>query len=325
MLEGFVVAQPDMPSFAFFFNADTFDSKRQSVRTGTAVPIDYIGAADRRPMKDFRAGDELFIVGLSGNQVHLAGRMIVAGRPMSRSEAIARTGRQDFIGTALICLADPAKLETFDPDLKVPTEIARELELFNSDGEPVKADSLRRGLPDPNLFRACPTLSKASAMRLRALLGVSDTAHGLSQDLTEEVAAEADVQGVDNDRHRLEAIEIRRGQGPFRRKLLEAYAGRCVITKCRVEALLEAAHITPHAELADYRTSNGLLLRADIHTLFDLDLIAVDDYYRVHVSPLLRNSEYWTYDGRQLERFPQRMADQPDRDALKVRAQRLKR
>ena len=170
MLQAFAAAQQDMRSFAFFFNADTFDSKRQLVRSGTKVPIDHVGAADRRPMKDFSAGDELFIVGLRERQVHLAGRMIAAGRPMSRSDAIALTGRWDLVQTALICLADPARLDTFRPDLKVPADIARELELFNSSGKPVKADSLRNGQPDPNLFRACPTLSEASAMQLRALL-----------------------------------------------------------------------------------------------------------------------------------------------------------
>jgi predicted restriction endonuclease len=96
------------------------------------------------------------------------------------------------------------------------------------------------------------------------------------------------------------------------------------VTACGVEALLEAAHITPHAALTDYHVSNGLLLRSDIHTLFDEDLLAIDDRYRVRLSPALRHSEYWTYEGRQLHRLPEKSGDQPDRDALRARVARLK-
>lgn len=132
------------------------------------------------------------------------------------------------------------------------------------------------------------------------------------------------LDGIDNDEHRLRAIKTRRGQYRFRQRLLDAYSRRCVITNCSVEALLEAAHITPHAELTDYNVSNGLLLRADIHTLFDLDLITVDDFYTIKVSERLRNSEYWVYNDRRLERLPDLPREQPNRDALRRRTLGLK-
>ena len=72
------------------------------------------------------------------------------------------------------------------------------------------------------------------------------------------------------------SIIQRRGQPEFRRKLLEAYGRRCAVTGCDVEAALEACHIVPYKGPETNHTSNGLLLRADLHVLFDLGLIAFD-------------------------------------------------
>lgn len=80
------------------------------------------------------------------------------------------------------------------------------------------------------------------------------------------------------------AIKDRRGQPDFRARLLAAYGRRCCISGCRIEALLEAAHIRPHAEAPNYDTRNGLLLRADLHTLYDLHLLAVDEFGNVILS-----------------------------------------
>lgn len=76
-------------------------------------------------------------------------------------------------------------------------------------------------------------------------------------------------------------IYVRRGQPKFRKKLLEKYKNKCAITECNIEALLEAAHIVPFAKCygypqKEYDPSNGILLRADIHTLFDLNLIEIE-------------------------------------------------
>ncbi|MBE7376495.1 HNH endonuclease [Pseudomonas sp. AL-54] len=71
-------------------------------------------------------------------------------------------------------------------------------------------------------------------------------------------------------------ILTRRGQSGFRSALLRAYGCRCAISTCADVDVLEAAHIIPHSDTQDYRTANGLLLRADLHTLFDLRLISID-------------------------------------------------
>lgn len=71
-------------------------------------------------------------------------------------------------------------------------------------------------------------------------------------------------------------VAERRGQEPFRKALLNAYDGRCAVTGCdAVDAPLEAAHISPYRGPQSNHVTNGLLLRAHIHTLFDVDLVCV--------------------------------------------------
>ncbi|MBH1803124.1 HNH endonuclease [Stenotrophomonas maltophilia] len=75
--------------------------------------------------------------------------------------------------------------------------------------------------------------------------------------------------------------------------MLDAYGGCCAMTGCDATDALEAAHIVPYRNASSNAVPNGLLLRADIHTLFDLYLIGVDPYSsKLTISPSLRNSVY---------------------------------
>lgn len=69
---------------------------------------------------------------------------------------------------------------------------------------------------------------------------------------------------------------VREGQSLFRAQLLEAYRGRCAITGYDLPDALEAAHIAPYRGRQTNIISNGLLLRADIHGLFDAGVITID-------------------------------------------------
>jgi len=71
------------------------------------------------------------------------------------------------------------------------------------------------------------------------------------------------------------ALRAREGQTRFRADLLQIFEGRCIVTGCVVDALLEAAHIEPYSEAQNHRLSNGLILRTDIHTLFDKGLLGI--------------------------------------------------
>ena len=93
------------------------------------------------------------------------------------------------------------------------------------------------------------------------------------------------------------AIKTRRGQPEFRQALLSIFGGRCCITECSIEGVLEAAHIVPHSIDTNYSVTNGLLLRSDIHTLYDLNLVGIDRDGIVFVSSTLKESEYWVFHG----------------------------
>ena len=81
-------------------------------------------------------------------------------------------------------------------------------------------------------------------------------------------------------------IAVRRGQQAFRNALRKRYGDQCQITKCSVLAVLEAAHINPYRGEADHHVENGVILRADIHTLFDLDLLGIHpDSLRIELHP----------------------------------------
>ena len=119
-------------------------------------------------------------------------------------------------------------------------------------------------------------------------------------------------------RDRIDAsIARRRGQPEFRSKLLDAYRTCCVITGCDAVEALEAAHIRRYKEADLNDISNGLLLRADIHTLFDRHLLGVDpDTNKVWIGEHLRGTQYAGLEGTEVS-HPRRRKDRPDADALR--------
>lgn len=119
------------------------------------------------------------------------------------------------------------------------------------------------------------------------------------QELIDEV--QGAIGSIEDERIRaLRAVVLREGQSEFRSHLLNAYDSRCAMTGCKVVEILEAAHIKPYFGSITNRVDNGLLLRADIHTLFDKGLIWVDDGYVIRVSKRLFDSEYGALDGSKL-------------------------
>ncbi|MBX7497226.1 HNH endonuclease [Qipengyuania sp. 6B39] len=125
-----------------------------------------------------------------------------------------------------------------------------------------------------------------------------------------------DPASVEDGRKKvLASVARRQGQGAFRRALMRAYDGQCAVTGCAIEALLEAAHIHPYLGPETNHTTNGLLLRADIHTLFDLGLMAINHSNQVVVSDRLLGSDYDHLSGKSLQ-TPTDAADHPSSKAL---------
>ena len=80
----------------------------------------------------------------------------------------------------------------------------------------------------------------------------------------------------------------RLGQGAFRLTVTDAYERRCAVSGERTLPILDAAHIHPYADGGDHVPSNGLLLRTDIHRLFDLGYVTVSEDHRFEVSHRLK-------------------------------------
>ncbi|HBM8957665.1 TPA: HNH endonuclease, partial [Escherichia coli] len=76
--------------------------------------------------------------------------------------------------------------------------------------------------------------------------------------------------------------------------------GKCAVTGCSIQVLLEAAHITPYAGAWHTRAQHGLLLKTDIHTLFDRGLLWIDTELKIRISEHLAGTEYVELDGRYL-------------------------
>jgi hypothetical protein len=95
-------------------------------------------------------------------------------------------------------------------------------------------------------------------------------------------------------------VKRRQGQARFRRALMTAYRGRCAVSGCEIAPLLEAAHIHPYRGRETNAVQNGLLLRADIHTLFDLGLITISENHEIQISASLVDTEYASLRGRAL-------------------------
>lgn len=119
-------------------------------------------------------------------------------------------------------------------------------------------------------------------------------------------------------RQMFEILIRRRGHPRFRNALLEAYERKCAITNFDAADALDAAYIIPFRGRFTNHPSNGLLLRADIHTIFDLGKIAIDTRsMTVVVSDELRETNYRLLAGRPL-RFPTQPRHRPSTDALDV-------
>lgn len=72
------------------------------------------------------------------------------------------------------------------------------------------------------------------------------------------------------------AIASRIGQAQFREALFENYGRKCMITGEEIDTVIEAAHIRPYSKDHNFDVENGLLLRSDLHTLFDLGLLVIN-------------------------------------------------
>lgn len=116
-------------------------------------------------------------------------------------------------------------------------------------------------------------------------------------------------------------IRPRLGQGSFRVLVTEAYQRRCAITGEKTLPVLNASHIKPYSENGPHEVRNGLLLREDLHTLFDRGYMTVTKGFRVEVSKRIKEDygngrDYYALHGKQLLILPNNVVEQPSMEFI---------
>lgn len=130
------------------------------------------------------------------------------------------------------------------------------------------------------------------------------------------------AEAAEPDRYGRPVITPRLGQGAFRVTVTDAYGRACAVTTEHSLPALEAAHIKPFALNGPHATTNGLLLRSDLHRLFDRGYLTVTPDYKLNVSPRLRDHfsnghSYYPLDGHDLRKLPTSAGDRPDPEFLR--------
>ena len=144
---------------------------------------------------------------------------------------------------------------------------------------------------------------------LEKYLYISPIDEGKSQFLLEEPSTPAYGNSV--------LTKVRLGQGAFRVLVTDAYSRRCSITGEKTLPVLEAAHIKPYVDSGPHFISNGILLRSDMHKLFDSGYLTITNNHNIEISSRIKEEfqngkEYYQYHGKELLFLPNREIDKPN-------------
>lgn len=168
--------------------------------------------------------------------------------------------------------------------------------------EPVDPDTYQIGaailvqpffLPRDSWIRA-PTEWRSGIMRGKAYDTSEDEGASLWERVRTAIAGSSTVvaraigEGSETRYGDPVFVRPRLGQGTFRAVVTDAYERRCAVTGERTLPVLEAAHIRPYSEDGPHEPNNGLLLRSDLHTLFDRGYLTIDSGLRLRVSSRIR-------------------------------------
>jgi len=150
-----------------------------------------------------------------------------------------------------------------------------------------------------------------------------DTRDAEGLDLWESINSRLGSNSVAEDPERYgkpQLIRPRLGQGAFRALVTDAYGRRCAVTRERTLPALEAAHIRPYGDGGAHEERNGLLLRSDVHRLFDAGYVTITTDLRFEVSRRIREEfengrDYYGLRGQPIT-VPDKPSLRPDPSAL---------
>lgn len=249
---------------------------------------------------------ELFLFKLRGQNYIAGGGFFIrhSTLPLSLAwEAFGqKNGAEDFEGFRTIILNIRKQYQKFEPDPMIGCIILTEPFFFKQN----------EWLPMPTNWK--PNIVRGKTYDINEPIGAS-----LWSDVQERLAGREVLEvAQEGNRYGEYLMRARLGQGTFRILVTEVYKRRCAITGERTLPVLEAAHIKPYAESGPNRTNNGLLLRSDLHKLFDLGYLTVTSDYHVEVSRRIKEEyengrEYYKMHGKELISLPSRTVDRPSR------------
>lgn len=165
-----------------------------------------------------------------------------------------------------------------------------------------------------------PDSSESSPAGARTSEPLTDS---IPSQVPEAALSEEDIEKISSELsdpkvRRLVSMLVRAKQSVFRDRLRAAYQDRCCVSGCGVVAILDAAHIEGHSVSGDSTVQNGLLLRTDLHELFDQGLLRIEpNSLRVSIHPAAQ-PWYGEYDGVVLTP-PTATQFSPDREKLRSR------
>lgn len=113
------------------------------------------------------------------------------------------------------------------------------------------------------------------------------------------------MSDIENEGYRIYLSKMRIGQGTFRLWVTDEYNKKCAVSGEKTLPVLEAAHIKPYSLSGPNSISNGILLRSDLHRLFDANYITITPDYKLEVSPRIKEEyengkHYYIYNGKPL-------------------------
>jgi putative restriction endonuclease len=116
-------------------------------------------------------------------------------------------------------------------------------------------------------------------------------------------------------------VRPRLGQGSFRLAVTDAYESACAVTDEHSLPALDAAHIRAYEAEGPHDVPNGVLLRSDLHRLFDRGYVGITPEHRFVVSPRLRadfsnGRSYYPLDGKPV-RMPASPSERPHAEFLR--------
>lgn len=182
-------------------------------------------------------------------------------------------------------------------------------------------------LTEPFFFNECDWIPVPQNWSLNIVQGKTyDTSTEIGERLYRQVIDQLQAKNTINlgdqkPKYAKSMTMHRLGQGAFRVVVTEAYQRRCAITGEKTLPVLEAAHIRPYSENGPHDIKNGLLLRSDIHTLFDDGYITINPDFAIEVSKRLHEDygngkDYYRFHGRKLQIIPSSIIELPSQEYI---------